>query len=75
MTSITARIARISHDLELFAVATFLMGISSSLFDAVFNNYLNERFTLSGFQRSFLEVPRASRIPGSFRLCIIMVSL
>lgn len=62
MTSITARISRLPRDLEIFLIATFLVGLSSSLYDSVFNNFLNDRFTLSGFQRAFLELPR--ELPG-----------
>jgi predicted MFS family arabinose efflux permease len=62
MTAVTARLSRISRELSLFAIATFSMGIAYSLFDSVFNNFLNENFTLSGFQRSFLELPR--ELPG-----------
>ena len=51
-----------SRELALFAVAVFATGTAYSLFDSVFNNFLNERFTLSGFERSFLEVPR--ELPG-----------
>ena len=32
------------------------------MFDPTFNNFLEERFALTGFQRSFLEVPR--ELPG-----------
>jgi len=59
---VTARLARLSRELKLFAVATFAMAMAYSLFDAVFNNYLNARFSLTGFQRSFLEFPR--ELPG-----------
>jgi predicted MFS family arabinose efflux permease len=38
------------------------MGMAYSLFDSIFNNFLNERFSLTGFQRSFLEFPR--ELPG-----------
>jgi predicted MFS family arabinose efflux permease len=38
------------------------MGIAYSIMDATFNNFLNERFALSGFGRSFLEIPR--ELPG-----------
>jgi predicted MFS family arabinose efflux permease len=38
------------------------MGIAYSFFDSVFNNFLNEKFNLSGFERSFLELPR--ELPG-----------
>lgn len=64
MTTITlnARIAGVSRELKLFAGASLVMGVAYSLVDATLNNYLNERFTLSGFQRSFLELPR--ELPG-----------
>ena len=38
------------------------MGAAGSMFDSVSNNFLNDRFMLSGFQRSFLEFPR--ELPG-----------
>lgn len=59
----------ISRELRLFIVASFVMGMAYSLFDAIFNNFLNERFPLTGFQRSFLEFPR--EIPG---VMVIFVS-
>jgi predicted MFS family arabinose efflux permease len=62
MTTLNPRLKRISRELALFAVATFAMGVAYSLYDAIFNNYLNERFSLSGFERSFLELPR--ELPG-----------
>jgi predicted MFS family arabinose efflux permease len=62
LTNRMARVSRVSRELKLFAIATFTMGIAYSLFDAVFNNFLNEHFTLSGFDRSFLELPR--ELPG-----------
>lgn len=52
----------VSHEMRLFAVASLFMGMAYSMFDAVFNNFLNNRFSLSGFQRSFLEFPR--ELPG-----------
>lgn len=69
MTTLTARLSRVSRELQLFAIATFVTGIGYSLFDAVFNNFLNARFTLTGFQRSFLEFPR--ELPG---ILIVFVS-
>jgi predicted MFS family arabinose efflux permease len=68
MTTLITRISHrwntlhISRDLALFAVATFVIGMAYSLYDSVFNNFLNEQFTLTGFQRSFLEFPR--ELPG-----------
>ncbi|MCK7482065.1 MAG: hypothetical protein M0C28_36620 [Candidatus Moduliflexus flocculans] len=38
------------------------MSMAFSMVDATFNNFLNEKFALSGFQRSFLEFPR--ELPG-----------
>ena len=56
------RMARMSRELQLFVMASLAMGIAYSIIDATFNNFLNERFSLSGFERSFLEFPR--EIPG-----------
>ena len=60
--SITSRIANTSRELRLFAISILVMGIAYSMFDSIFNNYLNNRYNLTGFQRSFLELPR--EIPG-----------
>jgi MFS family permease len=51
-----------SRELRLFIMASLLMGMAYSMIDAMFNNFLNDRFALSGFERSFLEFPR--EIPG-----------
>lgn len=51
-----------SPQLVLFAAASLAYGFGTSIFDSTFNNFLNEKFTLSGFQRSFLEFPR--ELPG-----------
>jgi len=56
------RMARMSRELQLFIVASLAMGIAYNIVDATFNNFLNERFSLSGFERSFLEFPRET--PG-----------
>ena len=53
---------RMSRELGLFIAASLAMGMAYSIIDATFNNFLNERFALSGFERSFLEFPR--EIPG-----------
>jgi MFS family permease len=60
--TITARITSMSRELKLFAAASMLMGIAYSVYDSTFNNFINDRFALTGFQRSFLELPRES--PG-----------
>ena len=71
MASITlnARFASVSRELKLFAAASMVMGVAYSLVDATLNNYLEYRFTLTGFQRSFLELPR--ELPG---LLVVFIS-
>lgn len=62
MLTFSTRISNASGDLKLFALASFTLGMAYSLFDSIFNNFLNTRFSLTGFQRSFLEFPR--ELPG-----------
>lgn len=50
------------RELKLFAFASLAMGVGYSIFDSTFNNFLNERYALNGFQRSFIEFPR--ELPG-----------
>jgi len=57
-----SRIKQSSRELILFATAALTLGMAFSIVDATFNNFLNERFALSGFERSFLEFPR--ELPG-----------
>ncbi len=59
---ITTRISSMSRELKMFAAASLVMGIAYSIVDSTLNNFLNERFHLSGFERSFLEFPR--ELPG-----------
>lgn len=61
----------IPRELYLFFLATIAMGIAYSVYDSTFNNYLNNRFALTGFQRSFLEIPR--ELPGL--LCVFVTAL
>jgi predicted MFS family arabinose efflux permease len=58
----TKRIANTPRELKLFVGASLIMGMGFSIVDATFNNFLNARFSLSGFERSFLEFPR--ELPG-----------
>jgi predicted MFS family arabinose efflux permease len=60
--TLSKRIAGYSRELKLFAAASLMIGVAYSIMDSTFNNFLNERFSLSGFQRSFLEFPR--ELPG-----------
>lgn len=58
----SSRLSRLSRELVVFALASLSLGAAFSIFDATFNNFLNERFALSPFQRSFMEFPR--ELPG-----------
>jgi predicted MFS family arabinose efflux permease len=58
-----------SRELKVFALASLLMGVGYSVIDSTFNNFLNDRFELTGFMRSFLEAPR--ELPG---LLVLFVS-
>ena len=69
LQSLRTRIANVSRELALFAIASFAVGMAGSLVDSTLNNFLNDSFTLSPFQRSFLEFPR--EIPG---LIVVFVS-
>ena len=60
--TISARIMHMSRELKLFAAVSMLMGIAYSVYDSTFNNFINDRFALTGFQRSLLEFPR--ELPG-----------
>lgn len=68
--NIVARFTRMPRELKLFAATTLVMGIAYSIYDSVFNNFINERFALTGFQRSFLEFPR--ELPGL--LCVFITA-
>lgn len=61
-TTLRTRIAGIPRELKLFLTASFVLGIAYSLIDATINNFLNTYFSLDGFERSFLELPR--ELPG-----------
>jgi predicted MFS family arabinose efflux permease len=56
------QLKKISPELRLFILATVLIGLGQNIYDTTFNNYINGKFTLTGFERSFLEIPR--ELPG-----------
>src|SRR5512136_1207906 len=62
------RVTKMPRELKLFIGASLMMGIAFSIYDATFNNFINARFQLSGFQRSLLEMPR--ELPGF--LCVFV---
>jgi predicted MFS family arabinose efflux permease len=60
--NILTRIKTSPRELLLFATAALALGMGFSILDSTFNNFLNFKFQLTGFQRSFLEFPR--ELPG-----------
>ena len=62
ITMLTTHLRRMSRELRIFIAASLAMGMAYSIMDSTFNNFLNDRFALSGFERSFLEIPR--ELPG-----------
>ncbi|MFZ5910380.1 MAG: MFS transporter [Chloroflexota bacterium] len=60
--NLLSRIRSSSRELLIFASAALALGMAFSMVDSTFNNFLNETFALTGFQRSFLEFPR--ELPG-----------
>lgn len=66
--TLQTRISNISRELALFICASFAVGMAGSLVDSTLNNFLNDTFTLNGFQRSFLEFPR--EFPGFIVLLV-----
>lgn len=59
---IKARRPGLSRELILFISAMFALSLGYSMIDSTLNNFLNERFALTPFERSFLEFPR--ELPG-----------
>ena len=58
----SAKIRSLPPDMKYFIAAVAMFGLGGSMLDSVFNNFLNETFAISTFQRTFLEVPR--ELPG-----------
>jgi len=59
---ISTRVTRMSRELKLFITTSLVMGVAFSIYDSTFNNFINELFALTGFQRSFLDLSR--ELPG-----------
>src|SRR5512135_2990372 len=70
--NLISRIKQSSRELILFATAALVLGMAFSMVDATLNNFLNDKFSLTGFQRSFLEFPR--ELPG-FLVVFVSASL
>jgi predicted MFS family arabinose efflux permease len=72
MKKYIARLTNMPRELKLFVIASLVMGVAFNIVESTFNNFLNERFALTGFQRSFLEFPR--ELPG-FLVVFLSASL
>jgi predicted MFS family arabinose efflux permease len=57
-----SKIHSIPRELLLFILVIFTIGIGTNIVDSTFNNFLDEKYRISPFQRSFLEFPR--ELPG-----------
>lgn len=68
LTSLQKRFTSLPRELVLFISASFAVGMAGSLVDSTLNNFLNDTFTLTGFQRSFLEIPR--EFPGMITVLV-----
>ena len=62
LRKIRDKINGLPRDFRLFLAATFVFGFAQSIVDSTFNNFLNETFFITDFQRGFLELPR--EMPG-----------
>ena len=51
-----------NKDFLFFFIAICFFGLSQSAYDSTFNNFLNESFSITNFQRGFIELPR--EMPG-----------
>jgi predicted MFS family arabinose efflux permease len=63
------RISNTRRDILLFISSIAMVGFAESTFNSVFNNFLNDTFSLTSLQRTFMELPR--ELPG---FLIIFVS-
>jgi predicted MFS family arabinose efflux permease len=62
MNRIFTRISTMPRDFMLFFMAVALIGFAMSIVNAIFNNFLNDSFSMTNVQRGILELPR--ELPG-----------
>ncbi|MCU0608934.1 MAG: MFS transporter [Chitinispirillaceae bacterium] len=60
---------KIPRELLVFIFGVALIGFGESMVNSTFNNFLDARFTIKSFQRTFLEIPR--ELPG---MLVIFIS-
>ena len=56
------RFPSLHRDMALFISTIAAVGFADSIFNSTFNNFLNDTFSLSSLNRTFLELPR--ELPG-----------
>ena len=59
---------KISPELFVFFIVIALWGFGGSIYDTIFNNFLNETYSLSSLNRTLLELPR--ELPGLLTIFI-----
>jgi len=60
------------RDMLLFIVTLSTVGLGDSIFNAVFNNFLDATYDLNSFWRTFLELPRES---GGLLVIVVSAAL
>jgi len=60
------------RDMLLFIVTLSTVGLGDSVFNAVFNNFLDATYDMNSFWRTFLEIPRES---GGLLVIIVSAAL
>jgi predicted MFS family arabinose efflux permease len=56
------RFSKTHRDILLFISSIAMVGFAESIVNSVFNNFLNDTFSLNSLQRTFMELPR--ELPG-----------
>lgn len=70
--AIKSHFPAIHRDMALFMSTMAMVGLSDSIFNSVFNNFLNDTFNLNSFYRTFLELPREL---GGFLVIFVSAAL
>jgi len=70
--TILKKIKNMHRDMILFILTVSSIAFAESIFNSIFNNFLNETYTLNSFYRTFLEFPRES---GGFLVIFVSAAL
>ncbi|MFA6472584.1 MAG: MFS transporter, partial [Candidatus Latescibacterota bacterium] len=72
VNAVKSRYRTIHRDILLFISTISAVAFADSIFNSVFNNFLNETFQLDSFNRTFLEFPREF---GGFLVVFVSATL